>query len=119
MSLPTIKAPSDISRMFSSGSRVSNRYITFIYSNIDLNDKHDRKGRVAFIAGKKNGNAVWRNSAKRRMREIYISQRHKLENIDILFIAKPPLLEDSYSKVLKTCETTINRIGQKKNKTDR
>ncbi len=72
--------------------------------------QHDLNGRVAFIAGKKHGNAVWRNSAKRRMREIYRANADILGNCDILFIARPYILESSYSKVLNACEQTLKKI---------
>ena len=103
--------------MFSCGKRSGNRYITFIYTSADSdhiseNAEHDLNGRVAFIAGKKNGNAVWRNAAKRRMREIYRYVKDDIGDLDILFIAKPPLLEDSYSKVLRTCENTIEKLNR-------
>lgn len=75
--------------------------------------QHDHIGRVAFIAGKKNGNAVWRNSAKRRMREIFLHERQYLEHLNILFIAKRPLLDVSYSKVLEACDRTLRNIGNK------
>lgn len=50
--------------------------------------QHDHEGRVAFIAGKKLGNAVWRNRAKRRMREVCYQVGGPFPGHDILFIAR-------------------------------
>ena len=100
--------------MFDEGRRAGNGYVTLIFLRQDnsriTSDEHDRTGRVAFIAGKRNGNAVWRNAAKRRMREVYLRERDKLRGIDILFVAKPRILSDSYSKVLEACEKTIDDV---------
>ena len=115
--LDIIKSNEEISRIFSSSRRYSNQFATFIVENKKNKPaggnaiEHDHSGRVAFIAGKKLGNAVWRNSAKRRMREIYRSHSQLLNNVDVLFIARSPILDASYSKVLSTCEQTMKRIS--------
>jgi ribonuclease P protein component len=115
--LETIKSSDEISQLFNTGKRYSNRYLTVI---VDFNclkkdscyvASHGPCGRVAFIAGKKSGNAVWRNSAKRRLREI----TRQLDGCiffpcDALFIAKRSILRDSYSKVLKAYEKTLTDI---------
>lgn len=116
----TIKSSEEISKLFSTGKRFSNQYVTFIVtpanlinSSKQLNSqtlKHDHVGRVAFIAGKKHGNAVWRNSAKRRLREIYRSTLKYTKDRDILFIAKPSLLNATYDKVLEKCLFTLKDI---------
>lgn len=73
--------------------------------------EHDRDGRVAFIAGKKHGNAVWRNNAKRRLREISRQLGGPWANYDVIFIAKPRILKESYSKVLQECEKTLKKCS--------
>lgn len=109
--LQTIKSNDQISELFKNGKRESNRYLTFIYIPSKLKtSEHDQQGRVAFIAGRKLGNAVWRNSAKRRLREIYREIDGSWKNNDILIVARKPLLEDSYSKVLEATRKTISRI---------
>lgn len=71
--------------------------------------QHDRKGRVAFIAGKKLGNAVWRNSAKRRMRAVCHDLGGPWNGYDVIFLAKSSLTTASYSKVLSACDKTTKR----------
>ena len=62
--METIKSSADISNLFSAGKRLKTPYLTLIVgsrgrteNNVGMK-QHDREGRVAFIAGKKNGNAV-------------------------------------------------------------
>ncbi len=115
--METIKSNDEISRIFSEGKRYSNPYATIIavkaqnaLSTSENCEQHGPCGRVAFIAGKKLGNAVWRNSAKRRLREIYRSLQELSAGCDILFIARSAILRESYSKVLYACEQTIKRL---------
>lgn len=103
--MKTIKSSSEISEIFKTGKRFSNRYATFI-----VKQNHGHIGRVAFIAGKKNGNAVWRNKAKRRLREVIRAIGGPWSDLDALFIAKKQLTEENYSKVLSECEKTIERF---------
>ena len=56
-------------------------------------------GRVAFIAGKKNGNAVWRNAAKRRMRALCADFGGSISGLDIVFLAKRRILQLPYQKL--------------------
>ena len=69
--------------------------------------EHDLKGRVAFIAGKKLGNAVWRNAAKRRMRAICRDAGGPWAGYEVIFLAKSGLMDTSYHAVLDRCEAKI------------
>lgn len=108
--MDTIKSNTEISELFATGKRISNKYLTCIYRTDSY--KHGQTGRVAFIAGKRNGNAVWRNRAKRRMREMYRTMEGNWKDKDVLFIAKPSLTDDTYSKVLLACEKTLMAIHE-------
>lgn len=72
---------------------------------------HGLAGRVAFIAGKKSGNAVWRNSAKRRMREICRALGGPWEGADVLLVAKKPIMQTEYSKVFEACRNAALKAG--------
>lgn len=77
-------------------------------------NQHDHDlshGRVAFIAGKKSGNAVWRNGAKRRMREIARAYGAPWEGYEVVFLARNPILKASYSKVSNACEKALSKAG--------
>lgn len=106
----TIKSNLEISDIFNKGVRHNTPSVIFIVLK-----KHDENcdrannsgGRVAFIAGKKSGNAVWRNGAKRRMREIYKQMGGTggdFSNLDILFVAKKNILERDFWKIVEECK---------------
>lgn len=106
----TIKSSADISLLFSQGKRISTPFITVLAMKRSDRHDHDRNhGRVAFIAGKKLGNAVWRNAAKRRMREICRSNGGPWVGYDVIFLAKSNILKASYSKVHSACASAIEK----------
>lgn len=111
--LDTIKSSAEISVLFSNGSRLKNPYLTLIVGERQLQDtnarekQHDLPGRVAFIAGKKLGNAVWRNASKRRMRALCHDLGGPWPGYDVIFLAKSSIGRASYSKVLKACDKTL------------
>lgn len=105
--LDTIKSSADVSTVFSRGARSHTPYLTLIV--LRNKKQHDPCGRVAFIAGKKNGNAVWRNSAKRRMREICRAVGGPWHGCDVIFLAKSNIMSASYSKVLRACAKAVEK----------
>lgn len=106
--METIKSSTDISYLFAHGKRYSASSITLLV--IQGREQHDPRGRVAFIAGKKAGNAVWRNSAKRRMRAIAREIGAPWEGLDVVFLAKPSIMKRPYRKVREECERLGSRI---------
>lgn len=108
----TIKSSADISLLFSQGKRFSTPFVTvMVLKHCNQHDHETDHGRVAFIAGKKSGNAVWRNGAKRRMREIARSFGAPWEGYDVVFLARNPILKASYSKVNTACEKALSKAG--------
>ena len=105
-----IKSSTDISNLFSRGRRIHTPNVTLIVSSKERGRTESSGGRVAVVAGKKNGNAVWRNGAKRRMREI-CRQLHLYEKgVDIVFLAKPKILSVPFSQVYADIESVVGRI---------
>ncbi|WP_165172145.1 ribonuclease P protein component [Adlercreutzia sp. ZJ242] len=111
--MDTIKSSAEISGLFASGRRVKGSYLTLIIRSCAVGNKtegveqHGRNGRVAFIAGKKLGNAVWRNAAKRRMRAMCRDLGGPWVGYDVIFLAKSSITGASYSKVLKACDKML------------
>lgn len=106
--LETIKSREDISDLFSNGKRLRTPYVTLI---VLPTKQHDHSGRVAFVAGKKSGNAVWRNGAKRRMRAVCQELEGPYQGFDVIFLAKSGICGARYSKVLATCDDALKRAG--------
>ena len=88
----TIKSSDEFSFIFGSGKR----YHTPYFSILVLEKQHDHQGRVAFIAGKKLGNAVWRNRAKRRMRAVCRELNGPFPGYDVIFLAKRNVASGDY-----------------------
>ncbi len=105
----TIKAGTEVSSLFARGKRFSTPFFTIIV--LKQQSQHDLDGRVAFIAGKKSGNAVWRNSAKRRMRALVHDFNGPWKGMDVAFVAKSSILRASYSKVSDACAKALNKAA--------
>lgn len=108
--LGTVKSSTEISYLFSHGKKHVTPAITLIIFRGGT--KHGPSGRVAFVAGKKNGNAVWRNKAKRRMRAVCHDCGGPWPNLIVLFVARKPLTTISYSKVLEACNKVFESYSE-------
>ena len=71
--------------------------------------QHDLRGRVAFIAGKKLGNAVWRNKAKRRMRALCRDLNGPFPGYDVVFLARKNVTESNYANMLSNLKKALVR----------
>ena len=69
----------------------------FVIYNIK---KDEEKINYGIAISNKLGKAVVRNTAKRRLREIFRTNKHKLTpGLDIIFILKPQITSIGYSKL--------------------
>lgn len=90
----------DFNRVFKNGKKLKTVFVDIYVLN--RNDNNEIR-RLGLITSKKVGNAVCRNTAKRRLREIFRTNKHKLTpGLDIIFILKPQITSIGYSK-LKSC----------------
>lgn len=82
----------------------------FITLIIYKDDNFKILGDAAFIAGKKFGNAVWRNKSKRRLREVY---KYLIlpENIKILLIANNNTLNVGFNDLVVKCQEELDKIN--------
>ncbi|MGC8501492.1 ribonuclease P protein component [Desulfurella sp.] len=76
---------------------VCNFFVIFLKKDKDL------KKRVAVVASKKIGNAIDRNKAKRRMREILrLSKEFILPGTSIILVARKPIINSNFQMLLDT-----------------
>ena len=71
--------------------------------------QHDQGGRAAFVAGKRLGNAVWRNRAKRRMRALYRETESLFNSYDVIFLAKKSVNDASFDHLITNVKHAMKR----------
>lgn len=99
-----------IDRIFKEKKGVKNYYFNLFFTPNDQNHV-----RIALSIGRKFGNAVLRNLAKRRVRVIFYPYLKLLKSLDILFIIKPT------ASKLQFCEMNeiINKLIKQTHITDK
>ena len=107
--METIKSSAEITRLFNEGKRVTTPELSLIVLRNE--GQHDHQGRVAFIAGKKLGNAVWRNRAKRRMREACRTVGGPFAGYDVAFVARKKATETPYAELVKNLQVKVKKAG--------
>lgn len=66
--------------------------------------------RIGFTAGKRIGNAVQRNWAKRRMREaVRMQMAEVMDGWDMVFIARSPLRRANFAQIQRACLVLLKR----------
>lgn len=104
-----IKSSADITRVFKEGKRFGRGSSALMV--LKENEQHGRHGRVAFVAGKKLGNAVWRNRAKRRMRAACRQLEGPWDGSDVIFIANSYTTKVEFSKLVGAYRATLEQAG--------
>lgn len=107
--MDTIKSSEQISEVFNLGTRFSSGEIRIIVKQTD--EQRDPCGRVAFIAGKKIGNAVVRNRSKRVLREAAHATGLPVRGYDILLMATPRTGGAPYGDVQRALARLLKKAG--------
>lgn len=81
----TITAQTEIDALFKGGRRFSSKFVTLIVSPTPTS--RGPEGRVMFVAGKRLGGAVWRNRAKRVMRDAVRRAGGPWDGFDVALVA--------------------------------
>jgi ribonuclease P protein component len=86
------------------------KHFEYIFNNSEKADNflvriyyapaHEVKGKIAFIAGKRVGNAVKRNKGKRRLREIFRLNQYKINwSYDLIVVVKQKVIDENFDKI--------------------
>ena len=103
--METIKSNKEIDLIFKNGEKLNFPFLNLI---LYKDNKQQINGKVAFLAGKKNGNAVWRNKSKRILREVY-KQLNINNDYKCLLIANKNLLNEKFETIVKEVNKEINK----------
>ncbi|MDH5465003.1 MAG: ribonuclease P protein component [Thiovulaceae bacterium] len=69
----------------------------------------------AVVASKKVGNAIHRNSAKRRLRAIFSNSRNEIPTGSYILVAKKAIHETSYRDLLQQWKESLDKtLGKKR-----
>lgn len=93
--MKTIKSKKEFERVFSGGKRVNHKLVRITAL---VNNEGDL-AKVAFVAPKRLGNAVYRNRCKRILREAARMSGLPLRNCDVILFATRSTHESSPSEV--------------------
>ena len=74
-------------------------------------EQHGPSGRAAFIAGKKLGNAVWRNRAKRRMRALCSENEQMFASYNVLFVARQRINDVPYARLVEDIKRAMRKVS--------
>lgn len=105
-----IKSSDDIVRVLRQGKRFSSHCVA-VYI-VKTPPQRDQSGRVAFIAGKKHGNAVWRNRSKRVLRAAWRMVDFDLTGFDVLLIASKTTSSEGACAVADSLASIFKRVGK-------
>lgn len=98
--LERLHTSTDFNRVLKYGKKFKTVFVNvYVLKRKDTNEIR----RLGLITSRKVGKAVVRNTAKRRLREIFRTNKHKLTpGLDIIFILKPQITSIGYSKLKST-----------------
>ncbi|RUM87636.1 MAG: ribonuclease P protein component [Thermovibrio sp.] len=102
-----LKKDSEFKRVFDHGKSLGGSTVAFYFCPNELEFP-----RAGFIVSKKvSKKAVERNRAKRLMREVFRLNKHRLEPVDIVFIARKGIIGKSYREVEKDFLSLAKKAG--------
>ena len=107
--MSTIKSSREIDRVFRTAHRASQPLVIALVAPSPPG--RDLHGRVAFVAGKKLGNAVLRNRAKRVLRAAAREAGAPWGGYDVVLIARPKTSRSSSREVARSIATAVRAAG--------
>ena len=107
--LERLHTSTDFNRVLKNGKKLKTVFVNiYVLKRKDNNEIR----RLGLITSRKVGKAVVRNTAKRRLREIFRTNKHKLTpGLDIVFILKPQIKLTGYSELKKTVLDCLKKVN--------
>ena len=100
-----LRKEADFDNVYKRGRSVGDKYVVVFYIK-----NHRDINRTCFLASKKVGNSVRRNSARRLMKESYRLMKGRLpEGYDIIIIARNTITGRSFLKWTESIEDALKR----------
>ena len=106
--LVTVRSPREIDALFKSGARSGDGLLTVFAA--DSTAPHGA-GRIAFIAGRKVGNAVARNRCKRVMREAVRRVGAPWDGLDVILVARRPVAGATVEQIDRSLLAHLRKVG--------
>jgi len=107
--LRTIESSREIDSLFKRGSRTANTYVVVIAAPTETG--RGPMGRVVFVAGKKIGNAVFRNRCRRVLRASASRLVLDWAGWDVALIARAETAEASPQALDSAIRSALTRLG--------
>ena len=105
----TIKSSREIDTVFREAKRSAHPLIIVLATQTP--EGRGRTGRVAFIAGKKLGNAVVRNRSKRVLREAARRCEGPWDGYDVLLVARPSTRAAACGELDTALRSQLSKLG--------
>ncbi|MCE5203964.1 MAG: ribonuclease P protein component [Actinomycetia bacterium] len=105
----TITAKSEIDKLFKTAKRGQAPLVVVLAAATPTS--RDPRGRVMFVAGKKSGNAVTRNRAKRLLRESSRALGGPWPGWDVVLIARAGAAKAGSSAVCESAREALTQAG--------
>ena len=103
----TLKKNSDFRRLYSKGKSAVTPYMV-----VYCRRNKDKANRLGYTVSTKLGHAVVRNRVRRRLREIYRLNAHKLSSgYDIVIVARTRCVGGDYWKMEKAFLSACEKLG--------
>lgn len=103
----TIKSKEDVERLFSQGRRSTSSSMTIIVAK----GSNPNRGRCAFIAGKKLGNAPFRSRCKRVMRVLAKDLGAPWNGYDVIFLARRGVAFGTRDELTSQAQNLLVKLG--------
>lgn len=99
----------DFKKVLRQGRKITTGSVNvFVLKRRDENELR----RLGLVTSRKVGIAAERNRAKRKLRELFRTNKHKLTpGLDIIFVLKPEITSTGYSRIKETVLNGLKNAG--------